>query len=51
MMADPSSGKILYRPVRPTIVPDKTEVTSRPSTSGNVCSPDAVAVVPCTYCR
>ena len=29
--AEPTTGKILYRPVRPTTVPDSSDMTSRPS--------------------
>src|SRR5262245_5789046 len=51
MTADPTTGKILYRPVLPTTVPDTVDITSRPTTRGSVCRPDAVADTPFTYCR
>jgi hypothetical protein len=51
MTADPTTGKILYRPVRLTIVPDSSDITSKPATMGRVCKPDSVADEPFTYCR
>src|SRR3954454_3592247 len=49
--SDPATGKTLYRPVRPTMVPAAIEVPSRPMTNGKVCSPELVAETPFTYCR
>lgn len=50
MIAVPAIGKIRYLPVRPTIAPLPSEVTSRPATIGRVRSPDAVAETPSTNC-
>ena len=49
--AEPDTGKILYLPVRPTIVPAVVEATNRPTTIGSVRRPDEVALTPRTYCR
>ena len=49
--AVPATGKILYRPVRPTSVPLPVDVISRPTTMGNVRTPEVVAETPLTYCR
>lgn len=48
--AVPVTGKILYRPVRPTMVPLPVEVNSMPTTMGRVRNPDVVAETPSTYC-
>src|SRR3954464_8566861 len=49
--AEPETGKILYLPVLPTIVPAAVEATNRPTTIGSVRRPDEVALTPRTYCR
>src|SRR3954451_19533293 len=48
--AEPETGKILYLPVLPTIVPAAVEATNRPTTIGSVRRPDEVALTPRTYC-
>ena len=48
--AVPTTGKILYRPVRPTMTPLLIEVSSRPATIGSVRRPDTVADTPSTNC-
>ncbi|PQM48415.1 hypothetical protein C1Y40_01380 [Mycobacterium talmoniae] len=48
--AVPATGKILYRPVRPTTVPLPVEVISMPTTIGSVRRPEVVAETPLTYC-
>src|SRR5262249_31649573 len=50
MTAVPATGNILYRPVRPTMMPLVIEVASRPTTMGRVCNPDTVADTPSTNC-
>lgn len=50
MIAVPMTGKILYRPVRPTRAPLPVEVMSRPATMGRVRKPDSVADTPSTNC-
>ena len=50
MIAVPTTGKILYRPVRPTSTPLPIEVISRPATIGRVRRPDTVAETPSTNC-
>jgi hypothetical protein len=50
MISVPATGKILYRPVRPTMAPLPIDVISRPATMGNVRSPDVVADTPSTNC-
>ncbi len=48
--AVPTTGKILYFPVRPTITPLLSDIVSIPTTIGRVCSPDVVADTPSTNC-
>ncbi len=48
--AVPATGKILYRPVRPTMSPLPIDVISRPATIGRVRRPDVVAETPSTNC-
>ena len=51
--AVPTTGKILYRPVRLTSCPVVIEVASRPAISGSSRSPDEVGLTPFTiwkYC-
>src|SRR5690349_3191401 len=50
MIAVPATGKILYLPVRPTMLPLPIEVISMPATMGSVCRPDVVAETPSTNC-
>ena len=50
MTAVPTTGKILYRPVRLTRTPLPMEVSSRPATIGSVRRPDSVAETPSTNC-
>src|SRR3954464_5823384 len=47
--AEPETGKILYLPVLPTIVPEAGDATNRPTTIGSVRRPDDVALTPRTY--
>ena len=49
--AQPTIGKILYRPVLVTSWPLKMNVSSMPATNGNSSRPAAVGVAPCTVCR
>jgi hypothetical protein len=49
--AEPEIGKILYLPVRPTIVPAAVDATNSPTTIGSVRRPEEVALTPRTYCR
>ena len=48
--AVPATGKILYRPVRPTRTPLPIDVESIPATIGSVHSPEVVAETPSTNC-
>ena len=48
--AVPATGKILYRPVRPTRTPLPIDVESIPTTIGSVRRPDVVAETPSTNC-
>ncbi len=50
MIAVPATGKILYRPVRPTMLPLPIDVMSMPATIGSVRRPDVVAETPSTNC-
>src|SRR4051812_13013276 len=47
----PMIGNTRYRPVLLITWPTTIDATSRPPTSGSICSPDSVAEAPCTNCR
>lgn len=49
--SDPTTGKIRYRPVRPTTVPLSTDAASSATTMGSVRTPEKVAESPSTYWR
>ena len=50
--AAPTTGKILYRPVRPTTVPETIDMVSRPSDHRQRLQPRlGGATTPLTYCR
>ncbi len=51
MISVPATGKILYRPVLPTIVPAAIDVINRPATRGSIRTPELVADTPLTYCK
>ena len=50
MVAVPATGKILYLPVRPTMLPLPIDVMSIPATIGRVRRPEVVAETPSTNC-
>ena len=50
MVAVPTTGNTLYRPVRPMMLPLPMEVMSIPATIGRVRIPDSVAETPLTNC-
>src|SRR6185437_14961403 len=49
--AVPSTGKILYRPLRLMSCPETIDVTSMPTIIGSISSPDAVGLTPFTTWR
>ena len=50
-MAEPATGKILYRPVRLITAPEIIDAPIRPSISGTSSRPELVADAPLTTCR
>ena len=51
MKIEPTTGKILYRPVREVTWPDSSEAAIIPPTSGRMSSPALVGEAPLTICR